>query len=72
MDNDRDLRRNGSGYFDPTAYQAIKNVMNKNMDEDLERFHKLLRAIFNICELSDFYLEERLVVRDKRTGKIWR
>lgn len=58
--NDRDLKRNGSGYFDPTAYRAIKNVMNENnKDPDSERFYKLLSAIFNICELSDFRLEER-------------
>ena len=69
--NDNDLKRNGSGYFDPTAYKAIKRIENDS-DPDAERFHKLLNSIFNICELSDFHIEERLVIRDKRTGKIWR
>ena len=67
--NDSDLRRNGSGYNDPTAYQAIKNV---EKDEDYERFRKLLEAIFTICELSGFHIEGRLAIKDKRTGKIWR
>lgn len=67
MANDNDIRKNGSGYYDPTAYQAIRNV-----DADDERFHKLLDAIFAICELSDFHIEERIVIKDKRTGKIWR
>lgn len=67
MANDNDIRKNGSGYYDPTAYQAIRNI-----DADDERFHKLLDTIFAICELSDFHIEERIVIKDKRTGKIWR
>ena len=66
MDN---LKKNAEGYPDPTAYHAIKRV---ETDEDVERFHKLLDSIFTICELSDFHVEGRIVVRDKRTGKIWR
>ncbi len=65
--NDRDLRRNVSGYPDPTAYQAIKNV-----DREDENFHKLLHTIFNICELSGFRIEGRIVLVDEVTGKVWR
>jgi hypothetical protein len=64
---DDDIRKNASGYSDPTAYQAIKNVENED-----ERFHKLLDTIFNICELSGFHLEERIVLKDKNTGKVYR
>lgn len=67
MANDNDIRKNGSGYYDPTAYQAIRNT-----EADDERFHKLLDTIFSLCELSDFHIEERIVIKDKRTGKIWR
>lgn len=67
MTNENNLRKNGSGYFDPTAFQAIKNV-----DEDDERFHKLLNTIFTICELSGFHIEERIVIKDMQTGRIWR
>ena len=38
----------------------------------LQRFNDFLTAIFAICDLSDFHIEERIVVKDKRTGKIWR
>ena len=62
-----DLWRNAEGYFDPTAYEAIKNL-----DADDERFHKLLNTIFTICELSGFHLEERIVLKDLQTGKVWR
>ena len=63
------LKKNGERYSDPTAYHAIKRADN---NEDAERFHKLLDSIFAICELSDFHIEGRIVVRDKRTGKVWR
>lgn len=62
-----DLRKNVEGYFDLTAYEAIRNA-----DKDDERFHKLLDTIFSLCELSDFHIEERIVIKDKRTGKVWR
>lgn len=67
MDKD-DLRKNSEGYSDPTVYNAFKN-MGKESDE---RFHKLLDTIFTICELSGFHIEERIVIKDKKTGKIWR
>lgn len=67
MARDDEIRKNASGYSDPTAYMAIKNVENED-----ERFRKLLDTIFNICELSDFHLEERIVLRDKNTGKVYR
>ena len=64
--NDRDLRKNAEGYSDPTAYEAIKNI------EEEERFNKLLHTIFNICELSGFRIEGRIVLIDKVTGKVYR
>lgn len=66
----RSLKKNASGCNDPTAYEAIVNVMREEAEK--ERFHKLLKAIFEICELSDFHIEERIVVKDMRTGKVWR
>ena len=65
--NDKELRKNASGYSDPTAYQAIKNI-----DREDDNFHKLLYTIFNICELSGFRIEGRIVLVDEVTGKVWR
>lgn len=68
-----DIRRNAEGYWDPTAFKAISKVdREKENDYDSERFFMLIKAIKNICELSDFALEERVILRDKRTGRIWR
>lgn len=64
---DDDIRKNASGYSDPTVYQAIKNIENED-----DKFHKLLDTIFNICELSGFHLEERIILKDKNTGKVYR
>lgn len=60
-------KRNSEGYSDPTAYQAMKNI-----EAEEERFHKLLYAIFDICELANFEIEGRIVLVDKRTGRVWR
>jgi len=62
-----ELKRNGSGYYDPTAYEAIKNV-----DNESDRFYKLLDTIFSICDLAGFHVEGRITLRDKKTGRVWR
>lgn len=69
--NDWDPHKNAEGYSDPTAYKALKNIAD-DTNGDNKRFHDLLNVIFTICELSDFRIEGRIVVRDKRTGKVWR
>ena len=61
---------NASGYKDLTAYEAIRNVTRDEKDE--ERLKKLLNAIFMISDLAGFHIEERIVFKDKKTGKIWR
>lgn len=62
-------KKNSEGYTDPTAYGAMKNV---DASTDDGRFHKLLDVIFRVCEISGFHLEERIVLKDVKTGKIWR
>ena len=59
--------KNSEGHSDPTAGKVIKN-----MDRDFKRFRKLLDMIFSLCELSGFHLEERIVVKDVKSGRIWR
>ena len=67
----RDDSKNAEGYNDPTAYNAIKNV-DQEQDKDDARFHQLLNMLFSLCELADFHIEGRVVLKDKRTGKVWR
>ena len=66
----KDPRRNASGYFDLTAYEAVENVTREAADE--ARFKRLLSTIFYICDLAGFHLENRLELKDMRSGKVWR
>lgn len=68
-----DPRRNGEGYLDLTAYEAIRNIERSvpSEEEDL-RFHKLLHTIFYLCELAGFQIEGRIVLKDKQTGRVWK
>lgn len=61
------LKKNGEGYSDPTAYKAIKAA-----EEETVKFQKLLDTIFNICELSGFHIEGRITIKSKNTGRRWR
>lgn len=65
--NDKELRRNGSGYADPTACEAMQNILDEKA-----RLQKVLTAIFAVCDAADFHIEERIVIRDNRTGKVYR
>lgn len=67
MSKGDDLRKNASGYFDPTAYEAIKHV-----DEEDKRFHELLHTLRYICDVAGFKIEGRIVLTDLNTGRTWR
>lgn len=49
----------------------VRNGERFIIDEE-ERFHKLLYAIFDICELANFEIEGRIILVDKQTGRVWR
>ena len=63
---DRDLKRNGSGYIDMTAYEAIKHA-----EIERERYQKMIGCILRMCELGGFHVENHIVLKDKKTGKVW-
>ena len=60
-------RCNAEGYSDPTAFEALRNLERED-----ERFHRLLHTLFYLCELADFEIEGRIVLIDKKTGRICR
>lgn len=57
---------NSHGYRDPTAYHALKSI-----DEGENRFKKLLKTIFSLCELAGFEVKGRITLVDRRTGREW-
>ena len=62
---------NASGYPDLTAFEAIRNVEREERKNE-ERVKKLLATLFYICDLAGFRVRERIVLEDKKTGKVWR
>ena len=65
--NDQNPKTNAEGYPDPTAHQAIQNTAT-----DEERFHALLHTIFYLCDIAGFTMSGRIVLIDRKTGKVWR
>lgn len=51
---------------DLTAHQALENI-----DEE-RRVKKLVTAVLYTIDLAGYDLEGRLVLRNKRNGKVWR
>ena len=62
-----ELKRNGSGYKDPTAEKAIKSVI-----ADEKKVTKLIKTIQAVAHLAGYEIEGRIVLRDKKSGEIWR
>ena len=71
MQKKNDPRYNASGYYDGTAYEAIRRA-DQEIARDRKRVYKLIGLIYDLCDKNGFYLEGRVVLRDKKTGKIWR
>ena len=65
------LAKNGSGCIDPTATKAITKV-DREYQLEKDRLDDLLDVLFYVIEKSDFELGERIVLRNKKSGKIWR
>lgn len=62
-----DPRKNDKGYPDPTPYKAIKN-----MEKEEERLRKLIHTIRYVAGLAGFDIEGRIVLVDRKTGRVWR
>lgn len=62
-----ELKRNGFGYVDPTAEIALKNVIAEE-----NRVSNIIKEMKAIAIDAGFEVAERIVLRDKKTGTIWR
>lgn len=58
------------GQVGRTEYNTQKTT--DESDYEQRRVNSLLHVIFKICELSGYWVEERIVLKDRKTGKIWR
>lgn len=68
MGNRDNPRNNSEGYADPTAYKATRKVV-KEENLQLKRITELMNVIRYIVDKSGFELGNRIVFKDKKTGK---
>lgn len=64
-------RRNSEWYLDPTAHEAIAAV-RKLEEEKHRRLKALILAVKSIIDLAGFELINRVELKDKQTGKIYK
>lgn len=62
-----DDSRNGEGYSDPTMEQALQNI-----SRDEARFRKLIQVLTYVCNLAGFDIGGKIVLIDRKNGRIWR
>lgn len=58
---------NQSGIYDPTATTVIRNEAKRN-----KQVHDTIQEIKNILEDRELILVERIIIKDKVSGKIHR
>ena len=65
--------KNSEGYTDLTPHDAIANMDAEEKERrEAGRVTKLLHTLFYICNVAGYTVEERIVLKDRRTGRIWR
>lgn len=71
------MLRNEEGYTDPTADRVFSSVLKKpplseQDTKSLPRIKHLMHILRFAANEFGFDIEERVILRDKQTGKIWR
>ena len=63
------IRKNGSGYTDETAYKAIESVTKHASDRNKE-IHQVITLIKNMANQFDLEIANRIYIKDLKTGKV--
>ena len=71
MGNRDNPKYNSEGYADPTAYEGTKAII-KEENIQLRRITELMNVIRYIVDKSGFEMCNRIVLKDKKTGKEYR
>lgn len=69
--------KNQEGYMDMTRHDAVENIEREQREKEREtreaaRVTKLVHTLFYICNVAGFDVAERIVLRDKKTGRVWK
>lgn len=65
------LHKNAEGYTDPTAHDAISKVVREE-NERQRRVSIVIGILKNAADLAGFDLVNRVVLRDRKTGREYR
>lgn len=63
--------QNAEGYADPTAYEALKPIIQEENELD-RKVNFLIKVLKFIINESGFEILNRIEVRDKKSGKEFR
>lgn len=69
------MDRNSEGYKDPTAGTAYENIRKEERKKEAERtaaISALIPIMKQVAALAGFDITERIVLRDRETGKIYK
>ena len=69
--NPKNPRNNSEGYPNPTAYEAMRNVMAEENPLD-KKVSFLIKMIKFIVRESGFELLNRIELKDTKTGRIFK
>lgn len=62
--------RNAEQYHDPTASEAVRNVMN--MENEINKMSFLVSCLKFIIRESGFELMSRIELKSKKSGKVYK
>lgn len=48
------------------------NNFDRRATEENERFNRIIHIIKSICDMAGFTIENRIILKDNNTGRIWR
>ena len=65
------MNKNSEGYSDPTACDAVTKVMREE-NERQRRVSAVIGILKNAADLAGFDLVNRVVLRDRKTGREYR
>ena len=65
---ENDLRKNGSGYADPTAYAGMKSTVKSENETD-RKAAELIKVLKFIIRSCGFELITRIQVKETKSGK---
>lgn len=63
---------NDEGYKDPTAEQAVANVMREQRADRVEAATKTIRTLQSVAHLAGFDIIGRIELKDNYTGRVWK